>query len=100
MIRVSIAGDERSLQDASPDWIAQQIERRRRDGLSACVTVGIDTGELSMHLSTPECGSGRGGGRAPTAKEARVFELWSQLGLNQSGWTPGNVVAFLKRLSV
>lgn len=99
MIRVSIAGDEKILSDASPDWITQQIERRRKDGLVVCVAVSIQTAELAMRLSTPECGGG-GGGRAPNAQEARVFALWNQLGLNSTGWAPGNVVAFLKRLDV
>jgi hypothetical protein len=97
MIFVSIAGDKRSLQDASPDWITQQIERRRRDNLRVCVTVTIKTSELDMRLSTPECGSG-GGGRAPTDREAQVFNLWTKLHLNQPGWSPGNVVAFLRQV--
>lgn len=97
MIFVSIAGDERSLQDASPDWITQQVERRRRDGLRVCVTVTIKTGELDMRLWTPECGSG-GGGRAPTVREARVFNLWTKLHLNQPGWSPGNIIAFLRQV--
>ena len=97
MIFVSIAGDERSLQDASPDWITQQVERRRRDGLRVCVTVTIKTGELDMRLSTPECGGG-GGGRAPTTREAQVFNLWTKLHLNHPGWSPGNVIAFLRQV--
>lgn len=99
MIRVSIADDERILQEASPDWISQQIERRRRDGLPVCVVVTINAGELSMRLSTPECGGG-GGGRAPTPEEAKILSLWGKRGLNQFGWQAGNVIAFLKQLSL
>lgn len=98
MISISIAGQERSLQDAHPDWITQQIERRRKDGLSVCVKVSVNTDDLGMRLSTPECGGAGGGGRAPTPREARIFELWAQMGLNQMGWAPGNVVAFTKRI--
>lgn len=97
MIRVSIAGEARYLQDADSDWVTQQVERRRRDGLPVCVTVAIDMADLAITLATPECTRG-GGGRAPTAKETRVIELWDQLGLASSGWAPGHVVAFLKRL--
>jgi hypothetical protein len=97
MIRISIAGSERYLDDADSDWITQQIERRRKAGQMVCVSVAIANGELDMRLSTPECGSG-GGGRAPTPREAGIFELWAQMGLNQPGWGPGNVVAFLRRL--
>jgi hypothetical protein len=99
MILVSIAGDERSVQDANADWIVQQIERRRRDGLPVCVVVTIRTSELQMRLATPECGGG-GGRRLPTGSEAGVFGLWSELGLNQSGFAPGKVIAFLRRLKV
>ncbi|TAL72898.1 MAG: hypothetical protein EPN56_14195 [Rhodanobacter sp.] len=97
MIFVSIASDERSLQDANPDWITQQVERRRRDGLQVCVTVIIKSGGLDMRLSTPECVS-RGGSRAPTAQEAHVFNLWTKFHLNQPGWSPGNLIAFLRQL--
>lgn len=97
MIRISIAGENRYLQDADSDWVTQQVERRRKDGLPVCVTVAINTGDLAITLATPECASG-GGGRAPTSREASVIDLWNQLGLNRSDWAPGNVVAFLKRL--
>ncbi len=37
MITVTIAGDARDISQASESWITQQINRRRRDGLSVCV---------------------------------------------------------------
>jgi len=97
MIRVSIAGEERYLQDADSDWVTQQVERRRKDDLPVCITVAINTPDLAITLATPECARG-GGGRAPTSREASVIELWRQMGLNSSSWAPGNLVAFLKRL--
>ena len=97
MIRISIAGEERYLQDADSDWVTQQVERPRQAVLSVCATVAINTGDLAVTLATPDCARG-GGGRVPTPREASVIELWGQMGLNQPGWAPGQVVAFLKRL--
>ena len=98
MISVRIGNDKRPLDDASPDWIVQQIERRRRDGIAACVVVSIRTTDLNMHLSTPECAGSAGGGRPPNARERAVLELWQKHGLNEAGFAPGHVVAFLVQL--
>jgi hypothetical protein len=98
MITVRIGDEKRNLSDASESWINQQINRRRADGQSICVEVVINTGGLSLRLATPGCGSGVGGGRPPNANEAEVIDLWNKRGLNESDFTGGAVVAFLKQL--
>lgn len=98
MIRVRIGNEERPWDDASPSWVAQQIERRRRDGIAVCVVVQIKTADLNMQLATPECAVGAGRGRPPNASERAVFGLWEKYGLNEAGFAPGNVVAFLTQL--
>lgn len=98
MTSVTIGGDERSLDDASAGWITQQIERRRRDGIAVCVVVCVKTTDLNMYLATPECGQHVGGGRPPNANERDILELWQKHGLNDTGFAPGQVVAFLTRL--
>ena len=98
MIRVKIGDDERSLDDASAGWITQQIERRRRDGIAVCVVIRIKTTDLDMRLATPECSRNGGGGRLPNANERVILELWRKHGLNEAGFAPGGVVAFLAQL--
>lgn len=98
MISVKVGNDEKPLDDASPDWIVQQIERRRRDGITVCVVVSIRTADLNMHLSTPECAGSARGGRPPNSAERRILELWQKHGLNEPGFAPGRVVAFLAQL--
>lgn len=98
MISVKVGNDEKPLDDASPDWIVQQIERRRRDGIAVCVVVSIRTADLNMRMSTPECAGGAGGGRPPNARESAVWELWRKHGLNEAGFAPGHVVAFVAQL--
>jgi hypothetical protein len=98
MITVKIGNEEQSLEGASPGWITQQIERRRRDGISVCVVVRIRTADLSIHLATPGCAGNAGGGRPPTANERVILELWRKHGLNEAGFAPGDMVAFLAQL--
>lgn len=98
MISVRVGNDEKPLDDASTSWITQQIERRRRDGIAVCVVVSIRTGDLNMHLSTPGCAGSAQGSRLPTARERAVLELWQKHGLNEAGFAPGHVVAFLAQL--
>jgi len=98
MISVKIGNEERSLEDASPGWVTQQIERRRRDGIPVCVVVLIKTADLNMHLATLGCAGNAGGGRPPNANELAILEQWRRRGLNETGFAPGGVVAFLARL--
>jgi hypothetical protein len=100
MILISIAGNEHDLEEVGPDWIVQQIERRRRDGLSVCVAVSIRTSDLNIRLSTPECAGRAGGERLPNSEEAIILDLWRHLGLDQNDWAPGKIVAFLRRLNL
>lgn len=98
MIKIRIGEAERELGSAGESWINQQINRRRADGLSVCVKVFIKEGDLDMILSTPTCGSSGGGGRPPWPNERAVFNLWNQRRLNESDFTGGNLIAFLKQL--
>jgi hypothetical protein len=98
MISVKVGNDEKPLDDVSTGWITQQIERRRHDGVAVCVVVSIRTDNLNMHLSTPECAGGARGGRPPNAREMAVPELWQKHGLNEAGFAPGHVVAFLAQV--
>lgn len=95
MINVKVGNDEKSVDDASPGWITQQIERRRRDGISVCVVVSVRTADLNMRLATPECAGNASGGRPPNARERVIWDLWQKHGLNEFGFAPGHVVAFL-----
>jgi len=46
MIIVSIGEKQRSLQDATPVWINEQIQRRHADGQPICARVSIQQGRL------------------------------------------------------
>jgi len=99
MITVRIGTDERDMTESIDEqWINQQIARRRQDGDLVCVRVAIHAGEVNVNLTTPNCGSGLGGGRSPNGAEVEIIELWNQRGLNQNDFAGGNVVAFLKQL--
>lgn len=98
MISVSIGSEQRSLSDADPHWVARQVGGRHPDGTSVCVVVNIDVTDARLSLATPSCARHLGGGRRPNAKESQLVALWNQLGLNETDFTAGNVVAFLQQL--
>lgn len=98
MITIRIGETEREIGNADESWINQQINRRRTDGLSVCVRVIVKEGDLDMILSTPTCSTSSGGARPPRLREKNVFNLWNQRGLNETNFTGGNLVAFLKQL--
>lgn len=95
---ISIGIDRRPLEEADPQWITQEIQGRRKDGQDVCVVVRIEAEGLNVTLSTPACAKGGGGGRAPTQRERAIFDLWREQGLDEPTFTPGAVIAFLRRL--
>lgn len=97
MIRVEIGTSERTMKNASPDWINRQIRGRRDDGQTVCVRVRINCPSVELGLQTSTCPGG-GSGRSFTPEEQRVIDLWSDLDLSDPDFTPGNLVAFLKQL--
>lgn len=97
MITVVIGQSRLALADISEGWLTEQIVRRRKDSQGVCVRVEIQSARANMTLATPGC-TGAGGGRPPTATESRIFDLWDQLKLNTLTFSPGNLIAFLKRV--
>lgn len=98
MIEVQIGTIKKKLGDASPRWINEQINCRRRDGEPVCVQVFIDKTEVYMKLTTPDCPS-TAGVRSATPLEQEIFELWERHNLDSSDFTGGNLTAFLKQVA-
>jgi hypothetical protein len=98
MSSIKIGNDQQPLDDVSPGWITQQIERRRRDGIAVCVEVRIKEADLDMSLATPGCSRNGGWGRRPNVHEKVIFDLWQECGLNETGFASGRVIEFLARL--
>ena len=86
------------MSDYSESWITDQVNGRQQSG-PVCVEVRIKTSGLDLHVVTPGCGGGGGGiGRRATANEQEIIDLWTKRGLNEAGFSGGNVIAFLKQL--
>ena len=100
MITVRIVSETRDIADASESWITQSINRRRKDNVSVCVEVVIDTSGANLRLATPACATGASGGgfRPPNANERELIDLWNSRGLNSPDFAAGNLVAFLKQV--
>ncbi|MDP1682073.1 MAG: hypothetical protein Q8L39_09910 [Burkholderiales bacterium] len=99
MSKVRIEDSERTIGEATPQWINEQINRRRADGIAVCVQVIFDQKPLEFALSTPTCARGGGGGRPLNQEELKVLSLWEKLHLNTPEFTSGNLVAFLKQVT-
>jgi hypothetical protein len=104
MIDIKIGNDLKTQVDGHGDgWIAQQVERRRREGEPACVFVTIKCSSpfVDLYLATGDCPQrGGGGGRSPNEYEEELYNLWVRFGLNNPGFTGGNLVAFFNQPTV
>lgn len=86
------------LSNISERWINQQINIRKRDGLSICVRVIINEDHLNLSLITSAFPQSVTCGRAPNRYESEVFDLWDKIGLNKENFNGGNLIVFLKQL--
>lgn len=98
-IKVKIGTNERDISEMEPNWISEQIVRRKQDGVPVCVVVKIESNGLDMSLASGGCPTGGGGGRAPNPQETKIFDLWEKLHLKETDISPGNLIAFLEQMS-
>jgi hypothetical protein len=96
---ITIGNETRPLEDAGGDWITSQINGRRKDGQTACVRISISMPGANIPFATCTCasaGGGGGGSRPPNAREHELIELWNRHHLDESHFSAGDVVAFVR----
>ena len=98
-IRVKIGSVERDIKEADPNWINEQINRRRADGAPVCVQVTITRESVDLLLSTSDCPRFAGGSRSLSAQENEIFDRWNKLHLSDKDFSGGNLVAFLRQIT-
>jgi hypothetical protein len=80
IITVHIGDGALPLDEADPNWVTEQLHRRRKAGQSVCVRVKVQVDpDINMLLSTPNCPKGNGGTRGLRRKERMIFELWKSI---------------------
>ncbi|MCG7962462.1 MAG: hypothetical protein N0E54_07175 [Candidatus Thiodiazotropha taylori] len=99
-VRIIIGTSERGLNDIEPNWINEQIGRRRNEGSPACVRIIIEVGDINLSLATSDCPGSGGVRRKLTRAENEVIDLWGKLNLSEEDFSSGNLVAFLKQLRI
>jgi len=52
MVTVTIGSDSRAGEEADPQWVTQEINRRRQEGQTVCVRVQIHEDGVAVGLST------------------------------------------------
>lgn len=98
MIRVTIGGTSRPLEDVTKTWINKRINKPKAQGMQVCTEVEISESDVNLRLATPSCGGGPGRKRKLTRAEQRVANLWNKRGLNDEDYRGGNVIAFLEQV--
>lgn len=73
MVTVSIGQAQVRMENVDEGWIKRQLNGRRADGRSVCVTVRVRTDAVDVFLSTPQCSGGGGGGRQANPRESNGF---------------------------
>ena len=99
-VRVIIGSNERNLNNIESNWVTEQVNRRKKDGVPVCVKILISHDDINLALATSDCPSTPGRSRKLTGPEQEIVDLWHKLHLHESHFSAGNVVAFLKQLGV
>ena len=99
-VRIVIGSSERNINNIDPNWINEQVNRRRNEGVPACVRIIIEEGDINLSLATSDCPSSDGVRRTLTGSENEVLDLWNKLHLSETDFSSGNLVAFLKQLRI
>jgi len=99
MITIQIGNEERELGKAEDSWIAEQIDKRRKNGESVCIVIDIATPTINITFATKDCQREGGVGNF-TAQEQRVIDRWRELRLTESEFTMGQLSAFLNDLKI
>lgn len=93
-------GQKVCLKDVTEAWISQQIGRRQNDYRDVCVRVTIESQSgVFLTFPTSPCSSGGGLSRELDRNEERACDIWRKLGLNEPGFRPENIIAFLKQIT-
>lgn len=98
MSYVQIGSEQRPLNEATEQWISEQLRRRRQGGGSTCIRVVLNTGALNLALATADCPSAAGVPRQLNPQEQEVVNLWGSRGLNDRDIAPGGLIAFLTQV--
>lgn len=99
-ITVKVGSQERqweSFREIEESWIIEQLQRSLQLGQSVCVVVRLQSPDIHISLTTPNCGGG-GGGRRPNSQEQSIIDLWHERGLSSPSFAPGQVIAFLSQI--
>ena len=99
MITIKIGTSERKHSDHDEHWIAQMINRRKKDGQkSICVKVAINEDNCTLTLSSGGCPKFPGTNWKPSNLQLKLIRLWEKHHLNEVDISPGNLISFLKQL--
>ncbi|TVT47100.1 MAG: hypothetical protein FHK82_18215 [Sedimenticola thiotaurini] len=98
--KIIIGSSERDINNIEPNWINEQINRRRNEGVPVCVRIIIEKGDINISLATSDCPSSAGIRRTLTGAENEILNLWNRLHLSETNFSSGNLVAFLKQLRI
>lgn len=96
MVTVSIGQAQMQMDNVDEGWINRQLNGRRADGRSVCVTVRVRTDAIDVSLSTLQCLGSGGGGRQANPREQRILDEWARHRLNTMEYTGGQLIAFLR----
>lgn len=96
-ITITFGTGDRTNDDITGGWIADQIHSRERADEPVCAQVHITGPGLDLRLAAGHCGAG-GSGRPLSPAEREVVDLWIKRHLDGTDFSPGALEGFARQV--
>jgi hypothetical protein len=89
---------ERTLDEATDEWVWMRIHELRYARLSPTFRVTLQNVSLNLELTTPEREENVQEIASGDSLEWEICEIWQKMGMNEVDYTAGAAVRFMHRL--
>ncbi len=96
MIKVMIDQDAKVDSDIAPQWVNDQLNKRRGTGAPVCVRVDIALDRVHLSLATPPCPGAGAIDHPPSSEERKILNDWAKYHLDTDRFATNELVAFLR----
>ncbi|WP_414829989.1 hypothetical protein [Alteromonas sp. H39] len=98
MIRISINGEEKNVDEIHENWIHNTVRELHAQGTSVCVIIRIIEGDVNLALPVGDCKTSPGRAPEPNSHTRDVLAYWQRMKVSELPINTGKIVAFLKQM--
>lgn len=99
MVMIRIDSRDKKLENVSENMLVEQIERRRKDGISVSVQIIFKNEDVIIALVTPGHPARGRPIVKPNPKQKKVLDFWRKCSLDREDFQCNDLLFFLRRIA-